>query len=187
MLTLFWHYMEMHNSRIIVRQYVSSLTQYVLVFQVPAACSSCVCGLSRPCLPNSDIWHVQQGHASSHSLAAYLCWASHCCNGGVLHNVSGWAGFMCLNTGSDLYFLLVLILTKLFFFLFFFNNHRSVSHRTPNPTISTHPERWHAGWGASSRHYGHLRRCLWRDWSVSGPMRHCASSRIGGPDGWLCL
>lgn len=86
------HYGGGYNSWVIC---FKAYSHHFLPFQVPTPCSSCVCGLSRPCLPHSDLRHLQQGHAPSYSFTPYLCWTSHRCHGGVLHNVSGWAGFTC--------------------------------------------------------------------------------------------
>lgn len=64
-----------------------------------------------------------------------------------------------------------------------FSSRRSGSLRTHSPTTSTHPERWPAGCGGSSRPWGPWRRCLWKGSSASGRTKPSVSSRTGEAEG----
>lgn len=64
-------------------------TEPAVLAQVLASRACGVRGLSGARLPDTDLRHLQPGHAAAHPVAAHVRRATDRCHGGVLHHVSG--------------------------------------------------------------------------------------------------
>lgn len=68
-----------------------------VIWQVPASCSRCVCGLSWPGIFGSDLWNIQQSNASPCADPTNICRATDKCNGRALSSLTGTVSDPCVH------------------------------------------------------------------------------------------